>query len=202
MRRSLPSGTLICQSNLLLASHGVYSRVVNFPKTGSTAMPANVQVSLKPDKSTLKYGKMVDEAAKQGEQAEAALDLVPVSIKGVALDSRLATLTNIRNGGCGNEEYKTAEDSCATGTGCACLNPIWEKAKNPYQNHMNCWSGSDKSPSIQKNQKKVEVNWCPCHGAYISNILGVIKNSTSLFNALRNVAGYLFKRSVKHKKLS
>ena len=174
---TLPPPHINCQGILQLASLGVFSQSVDYPIVSGTAMPRNVKLHLKENPTT---GNM-------------NTDFIPVFV-GTNTANALTGLMGVRKGGCGKEEFKNT-NSCASNTGCACMNFVEDKGTH-YQDYMDCWSQQHSvlSEKQKRDIKKAEISWCPCHGAYISNILAVIKDSPDLhqtLSAIANAAGDL-----------
>ena len=172
-RTNLPPINITCQGTLQCAALGVYAQKSEFPKGTGTAMPRNVELYLKENPTT---GNM-------------NTDFIPVFV-GTDTANALTGLMGVRKGGCGKEEFKNSTGRCASGAGCACMKFVGDDVPGQYQAYMNCWSQqySDLSDKQKKDIKKAEISWCPCHGAYISNILAVIKDSQELREILSHIA--------------
>ena len=174
---TLPPVNITCQGTLQCAALGVYAQEINFPKgtvngSAMSAMPRNVGLYLKENPTT----------------GNTNTDFIPVFV-GTDTANALTGLMGVRKGGCGKKEFKNSTGMCASGAGCACMNFVEGKGTQ-YQTYMDCWSQQDSklSEKQKKDVKKAEISWCPCHGAYISNILAVIKDSPELHGILSHIA--------------
>ena len=175
---TLPPVNITCQGTLQCAALGVYAQEINFPKgtvngSAMSAMPRNVGLYLKENPTT----------------GNTNTDFIPVFV-GTDTANALTGLMGVRKGGCGKKEFKNSTGMCASGAGCACMNFVEDNGTTQYQAYMDCWSQqySKLSEKQKKDVKKAEISWCPCHGAYISNILAVIKDSRELHEILSRIA--------------
>ena len=170
---TLPPVNITCQGTLQCAALGVYAQQSEFPKGTGTAMPRNVGLYLKENPT----------------RGNMNTDFIPVFV-GTDTANALTELMGVRKGGCGKEEFKNSTGMCASGAGCACMKFVEGEVTGQYQAYMDCWSQehSGLSDKKKKDIKKAEISWCPCHGAYISNILAVIKDSRELHEILSHIA--------------
>jgi hypothetical protein len=203
--KKLEEPDIICQSMLLCAANGLYAQKIEFPKScqssrrSSVAMPRNVELCLlaNPTKGSKKT------------------DIIHTFI-GTDEANSLAKLLGIRKGKCGHEdEISNPSGTCASGVGCACCatNFIPQDHMNCWSGQYEQKKEDDDddvaiaaktrrtsrfgrasprtdnpiSATEQNNRRRNPVNWCPCHGAYINNILAVIKDSPELYDNLESI---------------